>query len=195
MRKYISTAIVVGLLLVAMVFTAGCTSSDNTPTPSVPSATRDPTFVPKNISGYRTYSDRSVGISIQYPSSWQAKNGSGYEIVSFNVSGSPSMSFTVYTQDFSGTSTTLNDFSQSALPTNLTNFKLLNSTDTTLSGYPARKHVFTFMTFDGATAQGMLQLTLVNRTGYILLYVATQDVYPDYLGITQNMTQSFNVVK
>ncbi|MGZ8874785.1 MAG: hypothetical protein ACXW1E_08705, partial [Halobacteriota archaeon] len=113
MRKYISTGIVVGLLLVAMVFAAGCTSSNNTPTPSVPSATRDPKFVPKNISEYRTYSDRSVGISLQYPSSWQAKNGSGYEIVSFNESGSPSMSFTVYMQDVSGTSTTLNDFSQS----------------------------------------------------------------------------------
>jgi len=195
MRKDISTVIVVGLLLVAMVFTAGCTSSDNTPTPSVPSATRDPKFVPKNISGYRNYSDRSVGISMHYPSSWQAKNGSGYEIVSFNVSGSPSMSFTVYAQDVSGTSATLNDFSQSSLPTNLTDFKLLNSTNTTLSGYPAKKHVFTFMTFDSATAQGMLQLTLVNRTGYMLLYVATQDVYPDYLGIAQNMTQSFNVVK
>ncbi len=54
MRKHISTVIVVGLLLVAMIFAAGCTSSDNSPTPSVPSATRDPKFVPKNISGYRT---------------------------------------------------------------------------------------------------------------------------------------------
>jgi hypothetical protein len=192
MRKYVSTVIVVGLLLVAMVFAAGCTSNDNTSTPSVPAATKDPTFVPKNISGYRTYSDRSVGVSIQYPSSWQAKNGSGYEIVSFNVSGPPSMSFTVYAQEVLGT---LDDFSQSALPTNLTNFKLLNSTNTTLSGYPAKKHVFTFTTFDDSTAGGMLQLTLVNRTGYTLLYVATQSVYPNYLGIAQNMTQSFNVVR
>ncbi len=67
MRKHISTVIVVGLLLVAMIFAAGCTSSDNSPTPSVPSATRDPKFVPKNISGYCTYSDRSVGISIHTP--------------------------------------------------------------------------------------------------------------------------------
>jgi hypothetical protein len=194
MRKHISTVIVVGLLLAAMVFAAGCTSNV-TPTPSVPTATKDPKFVPKNTSGYLTYSNRSAGISIQYPSSWQAKNGSGNEIVSFNVSGFPSMSFTVISQDFSGTATTLNDFSQGALPTNLTNFKLLNSTNTTLSGYPAKKHVFTYMNFDGTTSQGMLQLTLANRTGYTLLYVAAQSVYPNYLGIAQNMTQSFNVVK
>jgi len=194
MRKHISTVIVVGILLAAMVFAAGCTSNNNTPTPSVASATRDPKFVPKNTSGYLTYSNRSAGISIQYPAEWQKKEGSGNEIVSFNVSGLPSMFFTVYSQDFSGTTVTLNDFSQGALPTNLTNFKLVNSTNITLSGYPAKKQLFTYMNFDGTTSQGMLQLTLVNRTGYELLYVATQDTYNTYVGIAQNMTQSFNVL-
>jgi hypothetical protein len=28
-----------------------------------------------------------------------------------------------------------------------------------------------------------------------LLYVTTQSLYPSYLGIVQNMTQSFNVTK
>jgi len=187
--------IVVGILLAAMVFAAGCTSNNNTPTPSVASATRDPKFVPKNTSGYLTYSNRSAGISIQYPSSWQKKEGSAGEIVSFNVSGLPSMSFTVIAPlNFAGTATTLNEFSQGALPTNLTNFKLLNSTNTTLSGYPAVKHVFTYMNDDGTTSVGMLELTLVNRTGYGLLYAATQDTYNTYVGIAQNITQSFNVL-
>ncbi|MGZ8892597.1 MAG: hypothetical protein ACXW1R_06630, partial [Halobacteriota archaeon] len=96
MRKHISTVIVVGILLGAMVFAAGCTSNvNNTPTPSVASATRDPKFVPKNTSSYLTYSNRSAGISIQYPSSWQKQEGTGGGIVSFNVSGVPEMSFTV----------------------------------------------------------------------------------------------------
>jgi hypothetical protein len=178
-----------------MVFAAGCTSNNNTPTPSVASATRDPKFVPKNSSGYLTYSNRSEGISIQYPASWQKKEGSAGEIVSFNVSGIPSMSFTVIApQNFAGTATTLDDFSQGALPKNLTNFKLLNSTNTTLSGYPAKKLVFTYANNDLTTSAGMLQLTLVNRTGYGLLYAATSDAYNTYVGIAQNMTQSFNVL-
>jgi hypothetical protein len=192
MRKHISVAIVIGLLLAAMVFAAGCTSS---PTPSVPATTKAPNFIPKNTSGYLTYSNRSAGISMQYPASWQANNGSGNEIVSFNF---PSMSFTVITQEFSGTATTLNDFSRDALPRNLTDFKLLNSTDATLSGYPAEKQVFTYTKFEGTvgtTSQGMLEVTIANRTGYGLLYVATQSLYPSYLGIVQNMTLSFNVTK
>jgi hypothetical protein len=201
MRKHISTVFVVGILLAAMVFAAGCTSNvNNTPTPSVASATRDPKFVPKNTSGYLTYSNRSAGISIQYPSSWQKKEGSPNEIVSFNVSGLPSMFFTVTApQNFAGTATTLDDFSKSALSelsTKLTDFQLINSTNITLSGYPAKQHVYAYKNNDLTTSVAQLQLTLVNRTGYGLLYVgAPISVYNNYIGIAQNMTKSFNVVK
>jgi hypothetical protein len=200
MRKHISTVIVVGILLAAMVVAAGCTSNNNTPTPSVASATRDPKFVPKNTSGYLTYSNSSAGISIQYPSSWQKQEGSAGGIVSFNVSGIPSMSFTVTApQNFAGTATTLDDFSQSALSelsTKLTDFQLINSTNITLSGYPAKQHVYAYKNNDLTTSVAQLQLTLVNRTGYGLLYVGTPiSVYNTYIGIAQNMTKSFNVVK
>jgi hypothetical protein len=197
MRKHISTVIVVGTLLAAMVFAAGCTSNDNAP--SVASATKDPKFVPKNTSGYLTYSNRSAGISIQYPSSWQKQEGLPNEIVSFNVSGLPYVFFTVTApQNFAGKATTLDDFSKDMLSSTsaqLANFKLLNSTNITLSGYPAKKHVFTYMKYGDTTSQGMLELTLVNGTGYGLLYVGSQSIYPTYLGDAQNMTQSFNITK
>lgn len=196
-RKHLSTIIVVGILFAAVIFTSGCTSTvNNTPTPSVASPTRDPTFVPKNTSGYLTYSNRSAGISIQYPSSWQKNETAIGEVVSFNTSGLPGALFTVFApQNFSGAAVTLDDFSNGLLPTSLTEFKLLNSTDIALSGYPAHKHIFSFMNDDESISQGMLQLTIVNRTGYALLYVTTQSLYPSYLGIVQNMTQSFNVTK
>lgn len=185
------------MLFAAMIFTAGCTSNeDKAPIPSVASPTRDPKFVPKNTSGYLTYANRSAGISIQYPSSWQKNESSEGVIVSFNTSGL-NVSFTVTApQNFAGTAVTLNDFADGLLPvTELTEFKLLNSTNSTLSGYPAQKRVFTYMNDDESLSQGMLQVTLVNRTGYALLYVALQSLYPSNLGIAQNMTQSFNVTK
>ena len=39
----------------------------------------------------------------------------------------------------------------------------------------------------------MIELTLVNNTGYALSYVAAQSVYPNYVGVAQNMMQSFNI--
>jgi len=104
------------------------------------------------------------------------------------------MSFTIVSESFSGQSVTLAGYSQdliSALQQNTTNFtyKLSN---TTLAGYPAQKLVFTLVS-GGITRQGIIELTLVNNTGYALTYVAAQDVYPNYVGIAQNMMQSFNI--
>ena len=71
---------------------------------------------------------------------------------------------------------------------------MLNSTNTTLAGYPAQEHVFTAVT-NGVTMQGTLELTIANNTGYALEYVATAGVYPDYGATANNMTPSFYIIK
>jgi hypothetical protein len=193
MRKHIFV-IVAALLLTATVSVAGCVSTNTSPTPSA-SATRSPTFVPKNILGYLNYTNSSAGIAIQYPPSWQlAEPGGGYAPIAwFNVTG-VDMSFTIASENL-GQGATLNGYSQdlvSALQQNATSFTLLSSSNTTLAGYPAQKLVFSLVG-GGITTQNMVELTLVNNTGYTLTYHATQDVYPNYVGIAQNMMQSFNI--
>jgi hypothetical protein len=194
MRKHFFL-IIVALLLTATVCVAGCTSNNTSPTPSA-SATRSQTFVPKNISGYRNYTNSSAGISIQYPPSWQLTEpggGSYAPIVYLNKSG-VDMRFAIVSESFSGQSVTLDDYSQSlilALQQNATNFTYTLS-NTTLAGYPAQKIVFTFVS-EGTTTQGISELTIVNNTGYAVTYEAAQDVYSTYAGIAQNMMQSFNI--
>jgi hypothetical protein len=107
------------------------------------------------------------------------------------------MTFAIASQSFSGQAVTLDVFSQDLITqiqqnAHLTNFKLLSSSNTTLAGYPAQKLVFTYVA-GGTTMKGMVELTLANNTGYSLSYVATQGVYPSYVGIAQNMMQSFNI--
>jgi hypothetical protein len=154
--------------------------------------------VPKNNAGYLNYTNRSAGIAIQYPSSWQLAQGGVNATASFNVSG-VDMSFTVATpENLPGQ--TLDQFSQDLVSSlqqngNLANFTLLNSSNTSLAGYPAHKDVFTLVNPAGIATQGMVELTLVNGTGYALTYVASQGVYSTYLGAAQNMMQSFNITK
>jgi len=193
MRKHFFV-IIVALLLMATVCAAGCTSNNSS---SSASPTQSPTFAPKNISGYRTYTNSTAGITIQYPPSWQLSEPGGgiyAPIVYFNVTG-VQMSFTVASESFSGQSVTLAGFSQdlvSALQQNATNFTY-NSSSITLAGYPAQKIEFTLVS-GGTTRQGIIELTLANNnSGYALTYVATQDVYSTYVGIAQNMMQSFNI--
>jgi hypothetical protein len=110
------------------------------------------------------------------------------------VSGVSGVSFTIAApENIQGV--TLNDYAQDlilALQQNATSFNLLNSSNTTLAGYPAQRLVFTLVS-GGTTNQGMVELTLVNNTGYALTYYATQAEYPNYVGIAQNMMQSFNI--
>jgi hypothetical protein len=182
----------------ATVCAAGCAGNNTSPTPStVPSATRNPSFVPKNISGYRNYTNSSAGVAIQYPPSWQLTEGGGAGATAFfNVSG-VDMSFSIATEN-SGQIATLDGYSQDLITAlqqnaNLTDFTH-SSSNTTLAGYPAQKLVFTFVS-NGTTRQGMVELTLANSNGYALSYVATQAVYPTYVGVAQNMMQSFNITK
>jgi hypothetical protein len=195
MRKHFFV-IIVALLVTATVCAAGC-ASNVTPS-AVPSPTRSPTFVPKNISGYLNYTNRSAGIAIQYPPSWHLTEGGGAGATAFfNVSG-VNMTFSIAVPaSLSGQAVTLDGYSRDLISAlqqnpNLTNFTLLNSSNTTLAGYPAQKLVYTYVT-EGAPTQGMVELTLVNNTGYSVSYVASQGVYPSYVGIAQNMMQSFNI--
>ena len=188
--------IIVALLVTATVSAAGC-GSNVTPS-AVPSPTRSPTFVPKNISGYLNYTNRSVGIAIQYPPSWHLTEGGGAGATAFfNVSG-VNITFSIAAPaSFSGQAVTLDEYSRDLISAlqqnpNLTSFRLLNSSNTTLAGYPAQKLVFTYVT-EGAPMQRMVELTLVNNTGYSVSYVASQGVYPSYVGIAQDMMQSFNI--
>ncbi|HYA33495.1 MAG TPA: hypothetical protein VEG65_05815 [Candidatus Bathyarchaeia archaeon] len=197
--KKLFFAIIVAALLTVTVCAAGCTSNTSSPSPStVPSAIRNPAFVPKNVSGYLNYNNQSAGIAIQYPPSWQLSQGAANATASFNVSGA-GVSFTVAAPE-SLPGQTLDQFSQGLIlglqqNGNLVNVTLLNSSNTALAGYPAQKDVFTYVGPDGTSMQGMAELTLVNGTGYALTYVAPQDVYSTYVGAAQNMMQSFNITK
>jgi hypothetical protein len=195
MRKHFFV-IIVALLVTATVSAVGC-ASNVTPS-AVPAPTRSPTFVPENISGYLNYTNRSAGVAIQYPPSWHLTEGGGAGATAFfNVSG-VNMTFSIAAPaSFSGQAVTLDEYSRDLISAlqqnpNLTSFKLLNSSNTTLAGYPAQKLVFTYVT-EGAPMQRMVELTLVNNTGYSVSYVASQGVYPSYVGIAQNMMQSFNI--
>jgi hypothetical protein len=199
MPKHFFVMIVV-LLLTATICTAGCASNNPSPTPStIPTPTRNPTFVPKNTFGYLNYTNRSAGVAIQYPPSWQPTQGGETNATAFfNVTG-VEMSFSIATESLSGQTVTLDDYSHDLIGAFQQNGSVVNFaynlSNVTLAGYPAQKIAFTFVSADGTTTQGIVELTLANGTGYALTYVASQDVYSTYLQAAQNMMQSFNIIR
>jgi hypothetical protein len=194
------TAIIILFLVVASLFVAGCTSSSSpTATPTAQAtATPQPTYVPKSTPGYLNYTNRSAGVAIQYPSSWTATEGGVNITVSFSLPGTVAFSVT-QPDDLSGVKPSLDEYAQLGLQdlkqnSSFTSVTLLNSTNTTLAGYPAHEFVFTAVE-TGVTMQVKAEITIIDNTGYTLVYVATPGVYPDYAATADNMIASFHLVK
>ena len=193
------TALVVLLLVVASLLVAGCTSSSSptaTPTAQV-TATPRPTYIPLSTPGYLNYSNRSAGVGIQYPSSWNATEG-GNNTVLFSLPGT-AVAFGVATpEDLTGAKLPLDEYAQVILQqlkqnSSFTSFTVLNSSNVTLAGYPAHEFVFTVV-LGGITMQYNFEVTIIENTGYSLAYVATPGVYPDYTATADNMIKSFHLI-
>ena len=195
------TAIVVLSLVVASLLVTGCTSSSSpTATPTAQAtATPQPTYVPKSTPGYLNYTNRSAGVAIQYPSSWKATEGDVNITVGFSLPGTAVSFSVVQPDDLSGSKLPLDEYAQLGLQdlkqnSSFTSVTLLNSTNTTLAGYPAHEFVFTAVE-TGVTMQFKAEITIIDNTGYTLMYGATKGVYPDYAATADNMVASFHLVK
>jgi hypothetical protein len=209
-------AITVAIVLTAIVFSAGCTSNignNASPSPSIsPTATQDPNFVPKNTSGYLTYSNRSAGFTIQYPPSWQVQenpDGVAFHLITnLGTRSGEVANLLVGRPEYLGTTGTLSNYSDEKLSNysdeklsygkGYTAFNLLNSSNSTLAGYPAKEHTITIVTPNGVPVKGLISVTIVNQGGYyggyFLSYGASYDYYDANLKTAQNMIQSFNIV-
>ena len=195
------TAIAVLLLVVASLLVTGCTSSSSpTATPTAQAtATPQPTYVPKSTPGYLNYTNRSAGVAIQYPSSWKATEGDVNITVGFSLPGTIVSFDVVRPDDLSGSKLSLDEYAQLILQelkqnSSFPSFTLLNSSNVTLAGYPAHEFVFTSV-LEGITVQYMVEVTIIDNTGYKLSYGATTGVYPDYAATAGNMIASFHLVK
>jgi len=198
MNYWLKRGLLVLTVLVLLVGIAGCTSSSSpTATPTAQAtATPQPTYVPKSTPGYLNYTNRSAGVAIQYPSSWNVTEGGVNITVLFTVPGT-AVEFGVGTDDLSGVKPSLDEYAQlglSAMKENMTNFVVLNSTNTTLAGYPAHEFVVTAVS-TGISMQFKIEVTIIDNTGYALVYGATTGVYPDYASTADNMIKSFHLVK
>jgi hypothetical protein len=198
MNYWLKRGLLVLTVVVLLVGIAGCTSSSSpTATPTAQAtATPQPTYVPKSTPGYLNYTNRSAGVAIQYPSSWNVTEGGVNITVLFTLPGT-AVAFSVGTEDLSGVKPSLDEYAQlslSVMKENATNLVVLNSTNTTLAGYPAHEFVVTAVE-TGITMRFKVEVTIIDNTGYALVYGATTGVFPDYAATADNMIASFHLVK
>jgi hypothetical protein len=141
------------------------------------------------------YSNPNLGFTLEYPSNWTKQESLVFispqggtdnrfpEVISINTEVLPS-------SDFS-----LDRYSEAALGQmeRIRDFKLLNSSSTTLAGLPAHKVVYTFTGESQTPLQNLHVWTVKDGIAYIVTYNATPEEFDSSLPALQSVLDTFRL--
>jgi len=172
--------LLIGVVLLASVFTAGCTFNVGNTTPSA-----SPT---------NTY-DSSKGFTIKYPSDWgkpqEQQNGNVVLFLTPTNTAAENLNVQVANLSTNDTLATVTKDIKSAAQSN-DNFTQIEATNTTLSGLPAYKIVYT-ATVNGDQLKALQTWTVKDGKVYVITYKAAPTNYDAYASSAQQMIDSFHI--
>jgi hypothetical protein len=152
-----------------------------------------------SASNFLTYQNSTYGISVQHPSNWIKEENhnltSAGRIVKFsspqgaspttlNIIGGNRLSSNMSLEQFSAAS--INNLRQS-----FPRFNLLESSSTTLGGFPAHRVVYTAEVAPGFGVKSMQVWTVKDARDFIITYVSLPSAFSNNLPTIQHMIDSF----
>ncbi len=156
---------------------------------------------PNEANGSETivYENPNLGFSLEYPSNWTKEESlSPPSLLLY----SPRLSATdeapesmAITTEVVSSDTSLKEYSNSALNVLRTQFpsmNLLETSNSTLSAYPANQIIYTYFV-NGVELKNMQVWTIVNDMVYVITYGGTLDEFNDSLPVFHNMVNSFRI--
>lgn len=149
------------------------------------------------------YENPNLGFSLEYPADWSKE-----ETLTF-ISPPPSPNETLssaneapesiaVTTEVLLSSITLDEYSESAiglLEGQFPNFTLIDSSEATLSGYPAHQITYTY-TLDGVDLKNMQIWTIADKNiAYALTYGGLVEEFDSSFPVIENMINSFQLTE
>jgi hypothetical protein len=143
------------------------------------------------------YDNPNLGFTLEYPSNWTKEESLTFlsPIMSAAIDEAPES--IAVTTEVIPSNLTLDDYSSSALSIlkgQFPNLKLLETNNSTLSGFPAHQIVYTYTT-DGLDLKNMQIWTIVDGMVYAITYGGTINEFNDSLPVIQNMIDSFQITE
>jgi hypothetical protein len=157
--------------------------------------TTETTSKKPQTTGFLSYRNPALGITIQYPVGWQLEEDENKitfvqqkDIVSLetNIENNIDTSLSEYVN------TRLKELREQRQ-----DFNLIESTPTTISGNPAHKVAYTFVKEDGPRAGEINKVfriwSINNNKLYTIAYVAEEDRFSEYLPKVEKTIDSFRI--
>lgn len=196
----------IGLGIVALVFCIDVTEIFSTDSGQAPPATysKEASVTPKDISLNQTYTNEDEGFSFMYPDDWTVTEVPDMVItVSAPASelGIEAMiEVAVVMEDVNNDdyeelfSATMSDFetAYSFNPDN-DNVRMVDLSDVSLSGYSARKMVFTCNNANGVSCSEIQYLYVVNSTAYSVFCISMESKFDKYEPIFDAIMDSYTI--
>jgi hypothetical protein len=140
------------------------------------------------------YSNPNLGFTLEYPSNWTKQESLVFvsppggignqapELITIDTEVLPTLDFSLDTY----TNLSLRQAQES-----LQDFKLLNSSSTTLAGLPAHMIVFSFTESQNTTLQNLATWTIKDGMVYKVTYIATPEEFHSSLPALQSVLDTF----
>jgi hypothetical protein len=149
------------------------------------------------------YENPNLGFSLEYPTDWSKEESlmfiapppSSNETLSLPNEAPESIAVTTEVLPYN---MTLDEYSESAiglLEGQFTNYTLIDSSEATLSGYPAHQITYTY-TLDGVDLKNMQIWTIAdNNIAYALTYGGFVEEFDSSFPVIENMINSFRLTE
>jgi hypothetical protein len=141
------------------------------------------------------YNNPSFGFTLEFPSNWQ--KGESLTLVSpqGGIDNQSPEVISIDSEVLPSSDLSLDTYSEASLSQvkSFQDFKLLNSSSTTLAGLPAHMIVYSFVDESETPLQNLQVWTVKDGTAYIITYTGTPEEFESSLPALQGVMDSFRL--
>jgi hypothetical protein len=148
-----------------------------------------------NISDLVSYSNPNLGFSLEYPSEWEKEESLTFVSPQGGIGNRTPEVISITTEVLPTSDFSLDSYTEAALGQveSFQDFRLLNSSSTTLAGLPAHMIVYSFTDESQTPLENLQVWTIKDGMAYIITYGGTPEEFDSSLPVFQSVMDSFRI--
>jgi hypothetical protein len=148
-----------------------------------------------NISDLVSYSNPNLGFSLEYPSEWEKEESLTFVSPQGGIGNRTPEVISITTEVLPTSDFSLDSYTEAALGQveSFQDFRLLNSSSTTLAGLPAHMIVYSFTDESQTPLENLQVWTMKDGMAYVITYGGTTEEFDSSLPVFQSVMDSFRI--
>jgi hypothetical protein len=148
-----------------------------------------------NISDLVSYSNPNLGFSLEYQSEWEKEESLTFVSPQGGIGNRTPEVISITTEVLPTSDFSLDSYTEAALGQveSFQDFRLLNSSSTTLGGLPAHMIVYSFTDESQTPLENLQVWTIKDGMAYVITYGGTPEEFDSSLPVFQSVMDSFRI--